>query len=191
MIQNVARRHDVAGRAIIVLDDLFDGSFIRIMYHFFNRLRFGLSDYDSEETKSVLHWKHEFDLTEPPVMPLLQEFIKRICQTSMDSYPSSELHLERMHCNMHLYGDVQHAHTDLVPGVTTLYFANPEWKTEWMGETVFCGDDGEPLYAILPKPGRLVIFDGSIVHRAGVPSRYCLQPRVSIAFKFLSNGGMR
>ena len=74
---------------------------------------------------------------------------------------------------------------DIVPGVTALYFANPEWQDDWQGETVFYDRAGEPFHAVAPKPGRVLVFDGGIVHRGGVPSRKCFEPRLSVAFKFL------
>ena len=52
------------------------------------------------------------------------------------------------------------------------------------GETVFYDRAGEPFHAVAPKPGRLLLFDGGIVHRGGVPSRKCFEPRLSVAFKF-------
>ena len=117
-------------------------------------------------------------------MPLIAALISQTVAVSSEVYPSLNLRLQRMHCNTHLYGDVPHAHTDSTPGVTALYIANPRWEANWMGETIFCNDDGEPLYAVIPKPGRLLVFSGDIIHRGGVPSRECFEPRISIAFKF-------
>jgi hypothetical protein len=184
VMQRTIRKHDVGDRAIFVVDGLFDEQFIRMIYPFMNRLPFALSDYDTEQTKHALHWKHEFDLQKLPPMPLIPELISRTVEASNEFYSSTKLRLKRMHCNMHLYGDVQHPHTDLANGVTAVYFANPHWETNWMGETIFYNDDGEPLYAVLPKPGRLAVFNGEILHRGGVPSRECFEARISIAFKF-------
>jgi SM-20-related protein len=185
------RRHDVGDRSIFVLDHLFDAPFVEMMYHFMNRLPFGLSDYDTEETKAIRHWKHEFDLENLPSLPLLVELRSRVVDISDELYPLNRIVLKRMHCNMHLYGDMQNPHTDtdLAGGVTALYFANPVWEMNWMGETVFCSSTGEPLHCVIPKPGRLVVFNGDILHRGGVPSRYCFEPRISVAFKFLSSAG--
>jgi hypothetical protein len=45
-------------------------------------------------------------------------------------------------------------------------------------------DGGEARHTVAPRPGRLVIFDGALVHRVGVPSRECYVPRITVAFKF-------
>ena len=93
--------------------------------------------------------------------------------------------LARVHSNLHLYGDLQFPHLDLKGGVTAVYFANPEWEEKWQGETIFYDDRREPLYALAPRPGRLAVFQADILHRAGVPSRECFRPRISVAFKFV------
>src|SRR5947208_103800 len=110
LMQCSMRTHDVGDRAIVVVDDLFDEPFIRMVYHFLQRLPFALSDYDTEQTKDVRHWKHEFDFQNLPSMPLLPELVSRTIATSSELYPARKLQLRRMHCNTHLYGDVQHTH---------------------------------------------------------------------------------
>jgi hypothetical protein len=168
-----------------VFDGLFDEQFIRMVHHFMARLQFALSDYDTDDTKNILHWKHEFNVAKLPPLPLIPELISKVTSVVEKRHAPGTCRLARIHCNLHLYGNMQHPHTDLSGGVTALYFANPSWQRNWMGETIFYGDDEEPLYAIVPKPGRLVVFDADIVHRAGVPSRECFEPRISVAFKFL------
>ena len=183
------RRHDIGKRAIFVVDGLFDEQFIRMVHHYMSRLQFALSGYDTPQTKHLLHWNHEFDLENLPSIPLIPELVSRTVAVSTELFSSSRLQLQRMHCNAQNYGDMQNVHTDLTPGVTALYFANPLWETDWMGETIFYNDDNEPLYAVIPKPGRLLIFTGDIMHRGGVPSRQCLAPRLSVAFKFVIESG--
>ena len=107
-----------------------------------------------------------------------------IVAKTIELFPKTVVELIRVHCNNHLFEDLQNAHTDLVPGITSLYFANYEWNDDWHGETLLYGSSGEPIYAVAPKPGRLLMFAGDIVHRGGVPSRACFEPRLSVAFKF-------
>ena len=94
--------------------------------------------------------------------------------------------LARVHCNNQPYGDLQRPHVDIPQGVTALYFANAEWQRDWQGELIFYDRNDEPLQAVAPRPGRVVIFPGDLLHRGGVPSRVCFQPRLSVAFKFAS-----
>jgi hypothetical protein len=55
-----------------------------------------------------------------------------------------------------------------------------------MGETIFYDSHSEPVYAVLPMPGRVVVFGADILHRGGVPSRECVEAKRSLAFKFLN-----
>jgi hypothetical protein len=50
--------------------------------------------------------------------------------------------------------------------LSVLYYVNTEWKSEWNGETIFADDFGEAEIAVRCKPGRLVVFDSSIPHKA-------------------------
>jgi hypothetical protein len=167
-----------------VVDGLFDSTFVQMVHHLVGRLPFSLSEYDTPQTRQVLHWKHEFDLRQPPQLPLIPHLLSRGTDATTELFPSAALELQRVHCNLHLYGDIQNPHTDIGSGVTALYFANTRWETEWMGETVFYDAVDEPLLAVIPRPGRLVVFDADIVHRGGVPSRACVHPRLSLAMKF-------
>lgn len=82
------------------------------------------------------------------------------------------------------YGDFQIPHTDIANGLTVLYIVNNKWLEEWHGETVFYDQDREPIHIVAPKPGRLLVFPGDILHRGGSPSRKCFEQRLSVAFKF-------
>ena len=56
----------------------------------------------------------------------------------------------------------------------------------WGGETVFYNDKGTDYVKVIPYvPGRIVIFDGRIPHRAN-PMNMRLSPsyRVTVALKF-------
>ena len=77
------------------------------------------------------------------------------------------------------------AHIDPPGGITALYYANPEWKEQWLGETIFYDEQRQPVHAVGVKPGRLALFHSDILHPAGVPSRECFEPRLSVVFTFV------
>jgi len=52
-------------------------------------------------------------------------------------------------------------------------FVNPKRVPGWA--------DAEAV--VSPKPGRLVIFDGSILHAGRPPNRSCYAPRYTLAYK--------
>lgn len=92
----------------------------------------------------------------------------------------------RVYANGHTFGADGHVHTDSErPGhFTSIYYAHPQWKPNWGGETVFLDSTGEDVVrAIYPLPGRLVHFPGNILHAARSPSRDCGALRAVIVIK--------
>ncbi|MEO7247814.1 MAG: 2OG-Fe(II) oxygenase [Novosphingobium sp.] len=169
---------------VCVIDGMFDAGMVAILHESFRRLPFKCDEYDTEETRHLPHWKFEFDLAAIDANPLLRNFRTMICAQVECLYPDRRLSLQRIHCNNHAYGDQQNAHQDIARGVTALYIANAAWQDDWWGETLFYDERGEPVLAVAPKPGRVILFAGEIVHRGGVPSRLCFEQRLSVAFKF-------
>jgi hypothetical protein len=175
---------EVDGRPLHVIDGLFAPDLVRIVYETFSRMSFTLSDYDNKETREVKHWKSEFALDSFGANPLLRAWHDTIVAEARALSGGRALTLRRVHCNSHLYGDLQHAHIDIAPGLTALYYANPDWHEEWHGETVFYDRAGEAHSVVAPRPGRLAVFPADLLHRGGVPSRKCFSARLSVAFKF-------
>ena len=165
----------------MVLDGIFSENDIVSAHQFLERLPYRLNDVDSVETEYSRHWKAELPIEMALRTPLFRDCVELTHRLMTES----PLKLRRVHANLHMYGDMQFPHTDLPGGVTALYYANPEWDEKWLGETVFYDQNREPLYTVAPKPGRVVIFDADILHRAGVPSRESYQARISAAFKFV------
>lgn len=175
------RAHIVAGREILVFDDLFTPAEIETVHRFASRLDYCLNDYDAAGTEYSKHWKHEGIAARAAETPFFCEFVS----LTFRCFPERELRLARLHFNLHLYGDLQLPHVDGDgQSVTLLYYVNQRWERNWMGETVFYESNGEPSLVIAPRPGRVVLFEGAIEHRAGVPQRECFEPRMSIALKF-------
>jgi SM-20-related protein len=97
-----------------------------------------------------------------------------------NSYPT------RIYANAHTYGIDGRFHVDCKVAdseITALIYLNPIWEKSWGGVTLFAPKKNE-LSAVLPAPGRLVLFDGSILHSATAPSRECHDLRVTLILKF-------
>jgi hypothetical protein len=178
---HVTRRVEIGGRQLLVLDDLFQRPDIVSLYAFLRELPYQLNDIASDETAYVKHWKADFPVALAEGTPVLRDCIK----TARALLVGDDFALGRVYTNMILYGDMQGPHTDPPGGITALYYANPEWKENWLGETIFYDEDREPVHALAPRPGRLALFHSDILHRAGVPSRECFEPRISVAFTFV------
>ena len=139
---------ELDGENVHVVDGLFHPDVVRVVFEILKRLAFTLSDYDSDETAYLRHWKAEFEGGYHKSNPVLAMWHDAIVKKAQEAFPRRRLAIGRIHCNNHLYGDLQHTHTDIVPGVTALYFANPEWQEDWQGETVFYNRAGEPFHAV-------------------------------------------
>ena len=91
-------------------------------------------------------------------------------------FPGERQGLYRVYVNMTHYGDMEYPHQDREPrerNVMLLYYANATWEHHhWGGETLFY-EDHDTAVAVLPLPGSIALFRGSIEHTGGVPTRVC------------------
>lgn len=102
--------------------------------------------------------------------------------------------LDDCYANGQVANQPGHIHIDCdAPGwLTALAYIHPEWRPEWEGETMFYDQAREEiLRAVVPRPGRLVLFDARIPHAGRPPGRWCPRMRVSIAFKLRPKGAAR
>ncbi len=93
--------------------------------------------------------------------------------------------LVRSYANGHTYGVEGYVHTDSDEAgyLTAIYYAHARWDANWAGETVFYPGDARKGVAVLPQPGRVVVFPGHVPHVARGVSRECPDLRVSVVFK--------
>jgi hypothetical protein len=106
-------------------------------------------------------------------------------------FPGERFTDQRAYVNCSVYGDSYYVHRDCpahLRHVTALYYANLEWKADWGGETIYYNDEEDAEFAISPRPGRLVIARGALLHRGTVPTRSCHEERYTLAYKLNSAG---
>jgi hypothetical protein len=70
---------------------------------------------------------------------------------------------------------------------TVLYHVNDRWDDEWGGETMFANDNGECEYCVEYKPGRIVVFDGSLSHKPAVISPRAEEFRFMYVMQYKDN----
>lgn len=95
----------------------------------------------------------------------------------------------RAYANGHTYGAEGYIHVDSQDAryFTTIYYAHANWEADWAGETVFFErPSGSKATAVLPVPGRLVLFPGNVPHVARGVSRACPELRMTVVFKTLA-----
>lgn len=82
--------------------------------------------------------------------------------------------------------DSFHIHTDHHgPMWTMLYYVNLDWHIEWGGDTYFLKEDLTIDYVSQFKPGRVVLFDGSIPHLMRPSTRLAPENRFSFVIKYI------
>jgi hypothetical protein len=176
-VEHLTRRIRIGAKEILVFDDLFDRRTLATMYAFLRRAGFRWIVTDSPKNKTGLKWQLRFADrgAQAPFFSDVVELVKSVCGTA----PM----LAEVYANFNLYGESFQSHIDARHGVTALVCANLEWRQTWHGETVFY-ERGEPAYLVLPRPGRVTLFDASLGHRGSPPARDCYEPRLNVVFKF-------
>ena len=110
---------------------------------------------------------------------LLKQLLERLYKV----FPKLVGHLPfRSYINYFTAGENPYFHTDGDQGITVLIYAIPETSLDEGGETQFL-EDNHCIYSVLPRPGRAVVFDARVVHKA---TSFRTQPRFTIALKFNS-----
>lgn len=111
------------------------------------------------------------------------EFFTVHCLNKISSLIGTNLSLIRVYANGQTYGQDGYWHLDTENDdeYTFLYYANPEWKVTWGGETVF--NINNTIVSFVPKPNSGLLFPGNIFHFAKSPSRDYYDLRTTVAFK--------
>jgi SM-20-related protein len=180
------KKINLNGRKIIVIDSFLSKSDQKLIAVYLSQEMFTRTETDSKKTRHIQQWVAE-KLKKKLVVYLNSKFGAVL----KEHFPEQQLKLYRSYCNSISYGDVNFPHRDCLSNeddVTVLLYANQKWERNWGGETIFYDDAEEVEAAVLPKPGRVVLFHGALEHRAGVPNRECYDARLSIAFKYSSRG---
>ena len=91
----------------------------------------------------------------------------------------------------YVYGTVHDIHQDgSHPGhcYTIMFYLNKFWDISYGGETIYTDPTKtEIICSVLPKPGRVVVFDGQIPHCAREVSRICADLRMVATFKYFKD----
>jgi hypothetical protein len=162
---------------IAVVDGLYPDGFIREVQDALLCRGWTYSEgaYPGSE---LVHWVTELSPDDAWVATLLSGFRSLIDRDG--SY-----RLIRAYCNAHVCSDCPLPHQDSANprDRTVLVYANAQWQPEFAGETVFFDDHDEIIRAVMPRPGRVVIFDSTLRHCARPPTRILLGLRLTVAFK--------
>ena len=154
---------------IVIKDNLFDKEEIKNIYNFCRELSYKRNETDDVKLPYT-GLVHNFNLENPVV--------KTIIKKTKLSYKN----LTRAYVNLFLQKEEPFFHQDSVDknSKTLLYYVNDEpQKIDDLGETFFYIN--EEIKGVQPVPGRVIIFDGEIWHRASSLRNY---DRFTIALKW-------
>lgn len=172
-----------SARRAFIVDNLIEPGGLETIHGYFRDLDYRFADVDREDTEFSRHLVCYFDEEEYETDPA----VSLLLAAARDFLADRQLAhgaIERIYANFNLFGDFQFAHPD-GDVWTALFFINATWNEDWGGEFLMYEDGPQPIaLAIPPKPGRMVLFDGEILHRGGTPSKYCLDARITLAIKF-------
>jgi hypothetical protein len=180
---HLTRRGEIEGKPLWVFDDLVDPREIAALTAAFDAGAFTRNEVARPETQQVKHWALNVSLDVAQQLPLYKPMLDALGTVVP---PGVRYRAYRAYCNHAAYGDMLFTHTDAMPGsheLTALWFVAREWDLEWGGETLFFNSREDAEFVASPRPGRLVVFDGSIVHCGRPPSRICFAPRYTFAYK--------
>jgi SM-20-related protein len=177
------RTGNVDGRSIFVVDDRLPSHELAILDAALRHGRYRRTEVAREDTAAFKHWVIELDPNALGAPSLVET-----TAASVEQLFGSGYQLFRSYCNVAFFGDQLMTHTDCRPGdsiVTALWYVASAWDVEWGGETLFFDDSKDAAFVVAPRPGRLVLFDGAILHAGRPPNRICHEPRFTLALKFV------
>lgn len=179
---SLTRSFQVEGRPIRVYDDLVAQPLIQQLAMAFAGANFVRNEVARPDTRMHRHWVLNIPLETAGQLATHQPTLKAV----LDFDGGADYKIYRCYCNHAAFGDMLFTHVDALPGekgLTALWYIAPEWDVEWGGETVFYNSQKDAEAVVTPKPGRLVVFDGSILHVGRPPNRICYAPRFTLAYK--------
>ena len=106
----------------------------------------------------------------------------------LKKYSLKNYTLKRAYANAYTYGMINEIHQDDFPLspldiITVMFYLNKEWSIDFGGETNFYKNE-EIINSVLPKPGRVVIFDGFIPHCGKEVNRTCVELRMVASVRY-------
>ena len=171
--------HECRGRSVLVFDDVLPVRLVAALGQFMLRLKYARrTSFDNELSADV---DNELFERLPGLPDATAELLKR--HYAKASAVRNRQVLSHVYGASMRYGDQTQIHRDIdCPDcMTFLYYGNSYWDPSWGGETIFFDDNQSAMFAVTPKPGRLVLFNAQLFHRTGIPMRDCPSHRYAMS----------
>ncbi len=173
-------RYKLESKNIIIVDGLLSDSYLNKVNFVVSNWplsRSGVTEYDSRSTLHLLAHGNQEEIKRMPFYDSLVDHVQT-------DFGVQDPVLSRLFYREFVYGDHLEYHVDSQEGeVTGILYLNKEWDKNNHGELLFLDKDLVGLN-ILPRAGRLVLFDSRLLHRSSCPSRICYDSRKILVFNF-------
>lgn len=177
---SLSRQLDIDGLPVFIFDTSLSQSAIAARYRALQERRYESDHASSKSTSVYREWVSEMDLTVFRETKLFEEMSELVC----NCFAEEKIEFFSVFCNCISYGCHTFRHQDGGERCfSALYYANPIWEVDWGGETTFFDDRRDAVFCVAPVPGRIVILDGRVLHRAGMPSRACPHRRLTVSLR--------
>ncbi len=177
-----SRSEQVEGREVFVFDGLVTVEEVTRYFTAISQAAFTRTESARADAAEYRHWVCEMPLENLPRTSLWQATERAVAELR----PGERYLPYRVYTNFASQGDLLRTHVDAPPAareLTALWYLCDRWDREWGGETLFYDAAGDARFAVSPKPGRLLMFDGAIRHAGKPPNRNCPIGRYTFAIK--------
>ena len=177
-------RIDIPGsrKFAAIIDGVLAPDVATQLFRAYAKLPYRFLDADVPGQLDILHLVHRFSAEDCQSNPLCAPLVE-MAERCLSARQLRHRGLDRAYANFNLFGDLQRAHDDGACW-TVLFFLNDRWEDDWGGEVLLYPPARSVAIAVSPRPGRVLLLDGALRHRGGVPSKLCLLPRITLAVKF-------
>nr|BAR30208.1 prolyl hydroxylase homologue [uncultured Mediterranean phage uvMED] len=172
------------GKIIDVYDDLFSYRDVLGYWKFITRSLYMIDEPDNFAMPLELKFYSLYSWDDTKLLGFTNHpsFLKLD-----EKYNFSQYQLVQCRINLSTPHQKNRIHTD-EDGLTLVYYVNPKWDFTWGGHTLFMDDLlQEAEYTCIYKPGRVVIFDGTIPHMIMNESSLCPDYRLTFAIQWRKN----
>ena len=181
------RKAVISGREIFICDDMIDPMMVQQIGAGVRSLPYLRKEKSRPDVPGLAAVS---DI--PPENVTADPFLRSVRRLVEKAFSHEQFSDQRAYVNCSIHGDGYYMHRDCQAHelhVTALYYANLAWRPDWGGETIYYNDEEEAEIVVMPRPGRLVIARGAVLHRGTVPTRICFEERYTLAYKLNSLGG--
>jgi Rps23 Pro-64 3,4-dihydroxylase Tpa1-like proline 4-hydroxylase len=176
-----------SGKKIVVYDNLFTMAERQGFYSFCKNSFYKIDGKDSD----IIEHQNNLTLVARYVSEDVDNMKFFHCiKDEKINFVIDNFRLDSASVNLSTPADSYHVHTDthVTEGITLLYYVNMRWSIDWAGETVFLNENGDDFEFVSPyKPGRLLMFDGTIPHMIRPPIMKADSLRMTFALRFVKD----